>query len=1319
MKQEVTATAPRMPNRLAIIGDVQTLEGSPAAQWVGLPNSGALVAGLAADARRPALWLHQSDGWLREFDLVNRTATGRFVAAPTTIAAIQFDPLTGDLYVLESMSPSGQNSVVAPAQPEPEGYLWGGRLAVLRVDSAALETIDLGSNLLFPRDMKFDAARRVLWITDTAHHRLLRLPLSTLLVTEVVDDAFLLPTALDIDPVSGDVWVRAAATSPVDLTDWGWRRRWSLTEVIMRVSADGIVVDTRASHLPFGMREFTSHRNSGTLLVMDSALGVRQLTPDNTLQPVLDTAGTTPTGIAVDPVYGSVLAQLDGSYIGLSNALAPLDAFESVDGGRRAFTCDFGCRHAVWQSQSDGFHIVRKLLRNVGDTETEEISPLAFANPVAAACSAPDQCVYVLCDNGYTLVKTDPSISTILATQTFPEWNWNELLGWHLVQNYRNIVRVAWQDNRVYVAKRGEMAIDYFDLALTNPNYVGENSTTMPLGEPLADFCIDPQDQRYAWVLSTTNHLGRGSIPGGSGYVQIPGDEALGVVADSATGGAWVHSRTSVHRVTAGLTLEFSNTTFQNIVGTAAFSYTSEADPAPQPLPATGSIRYDYLRQNVWWTVSGDCQQTAMINLASDSGRTLPFYCENASSSSSSTEVRVPVQPSSDYDAWFVGAAFLGNTRYGTVDVSIFRRGQNYETAIWSAIPRGGQLQYTAGPTILKGDGSALSVVTVGAMLLTPITNVPLIIMSGAIPLFSYDIESGYLYMSAGAFFYGRWTGTEDWQARALDVDLDTGNAYAQAGGAGLLRIAQADTTNRGVVMEWTTANDIGLPRGLFVEQTTNTLLPISWTTYPSQSGEETVEVDFQVVDKAVFVPDDFTQGVPIASGDPDREVIGGEDGESSTDIEVAEAIDVLVWSERAAGVAGLRISDLDNIPGVISAPTDVIRLPKFTWASQAIARQPLVFIGREGGALESWELANRTLTHVKTLEGEQWANSASVNGIAATAGHPSIYASAGANFVELDLDTWAVTGLQTLPHSAVVGPWASDGVWMAAESAGAVWYLTAGEISSSSESSPSSSSSTTGVTSSESSSGESSSSTEVSFSSSTVSESTFVSFSSSSSSYSSLSESSTSTMISVSSSSSPDESTSTSFGTSESTSSGGISSSAISETSSSSPNEQIAFNWRSIVNTFLTLADGATGVPLGGLMRLGTLGSNSESDMFAMQNYPAMLDSMFTPWASTEVGAGTAVDGTYYVDLSGPKYPFNGQQIYMLVFNTAQSWDATQVGLYANPNWIFELRDPLANYDLADAGLNIVIGDYSEGTCTTPTDINGGNAVRLHEAVP
>lgn len=156
--------------------------------------------------------------------------------------------------------------------------------------------------------------------------------------------------------------------------------------------------------------------------------------------------------------------------------------------------------------------------------------------------------------------------------------------------------------------------------------------------------------------------------------------------------------------------------------------------------------------------------------------------------------------------------------------------------------------------------------------------------------------------------------------------------------------------------------------------------------------------------------------------------------------------------------------------------------------------------------------------------------------------------------------------------------------------------------------------------------------------------------------------------------------------------------------------------NVGAFANTFLTLQGGTIGVASGSLLQYGLL-LTSEANMIANQNSISFLQANFNTWASTSVGTGSGIDGTWSTGLTAPGTGFFSTQFYLLAYNAATAGSATQVGLYTNPSWIFPASDvaTAGSVDLSDAGLSILIGSFSAGTIVSPGDIAGENAVQLH----
>jgi hypothetical protein len=155
---------------------------------------------------------------------------------------------------------------------------------------------------------------------------------------------------------------------------------------------------------------------------------------------------------------------------------------------------------------------------------------------------------------------------------------------------------------------------------------------------------------------------------------------------------------------------------------------------------------------------------------------------------------------------------------------------------------------------------------------------------------------------------------------------------------------------------------------------------------------------------------------------------------------------------------------------------------------------------------------------------------------------------------------------------------------------------------------------------------------------------------------------------------------------------------------------------WSAQVSSFLTLADGTTGVPSGGKIELGILGTNTVSGLQALALNPAGLDAAFVDWAVNSIGTGTGIDGSWSITTGAPGAGFFSQQIYLLAFNTANSASASQVGLFTNPSWVFPASDAAnpGTIELSDAGLLALIGAIGGNTVTTPSELDGGQAIKL-----
>lgn len=168
--------------------------------------------------------------------------------------------------------------------------------------------------------------------------------------------------------------------------------------------------------------------------------------------------------------------------------------------------------------------------------------------------------------------------------------------------------------------------------------------------------------------------------------------------------------------------------------------------------------------------------------------------------------------------------------------------------------------------------------------------------------------------------------------------------------------------------------------------------------------------------------------------------------------------------------------------------------------------------------------------------------------------------------------------------------------------------------------------------------------------------------------------------------------------------------------------NANTTINWSASGSTVLTHPGGTTGLAQGSYLRLGYLSpGTTEAILQANRDNVAFVASNLwggvTPAA---IGDGTGQDGTFAVSWTGSSFAMLSRHMYLLALNAPTIEEASEIGLFTNPNWITpaHINDPPMNLDLADSGLQVIIGDFSAGTVTTPTDLLGGNAAQLY-AIP
>ncbi|HUK81117.1 MAG TPA: Calx-beta domain-containing protein [Verrucomicrobiae bacterium] len=137
---------------------------------------------------------------------------------------------------------------------------------------------------------------------------------------------------------------------------------------------------------------------------------------------------------------------------------------------------------------------------------------------------------------------------------------------------------------------------------------------------------------------------------------------------------------------------------------------------------------------------------------------------------------------------------------------------------------------------------------------------------------------------------------------------------------------------------------------------------------------------------------------------------------------------------------------------------------------------------------------------------------------------------------------------------------------------------------------------------------------------------------------------------------------------------------------------------WSAAASRAVVLADGATGVPSGDLVRLGYF-DISDGQVAANAADVTFLDSHFFQFAVASIGSGTGVDGTFIVNSNNSGTNFPGQQIHIWVLNATTLGAATQQGVFdapANSAWTFPPQQPVAGsttIDIADTNVTAVVG--------------------------
>jgi PEP-CTERM motif len=165
-----------------------------------------------------------------------------------------------------------------------------------------------------------------------------------------------------------------------------------------------------------------------------------------------------------------------------------------------------------------------------------------------------------------------------------------------------------------------------------------------------------------------------------------------------------------------------------------------------------------------------------------------------------------------------------------------------------------------------------------------------------------------------------------------------------------------------------------------------------------------------------------------------------------------------------------------------------------------------------------------------------------------------------------------------------------------------------------------------------------------------------------------------------------------------------------------------MTINWSASGSTALTHPGGTTCLTQGSYLKLGYLSVGmTEAVLVSNQNNIAFVaDNLWGPVKPASVADGTSQDGTFAVSWTGSAFAMVGRHMYLLALNAPTIDAATEIGLFTNPNWTTPLgvNDPPMTLDLGDPGLQVIIGNFSAGTVSTPGELLGLDAAQLH-AVP
>lgn len=562
------------------------------------------------DSEQPFIWSHDFQNNNVSQSYIRQDFNSIEISTPIC-QDIDVCPMTGDAYILVNKEIIGNSNV------------YGGKIVYYSnflKKSADITLLDNKKtyNLCGASEIAYDYIRKKIWISDTFNNKILCVNADTKqieLITKRNDIIY--PSAIAVDPVTGNAFAKAYYYD-------------GLQEVMIIIKNKEIysIFKTPGN---FGWKNNENPMNfffllSNNLTNNTSSLNKIDLHNGKKIG-VYENYNESLTKLTTEAINNSIVSYGLGGNIRMSlydnTQAGSSGTFSNIE--LHPFPCLTDASHWCFSSRPDGmYNLTRIQIRNK-DAVLIENSDVLLRNPVCGKIIHYERCPVVISENGMELIKISSDGKVKENRRTLSE-------KCNLIETHLN--------NEIFIAKSGQKY-----------GYVFENNLTLSgtysFTNNIKSIVSHHSSPKVYWVLFENNIVAKvfleANVVSVTGTYAIPtANECLGIHYDFNTNRPVIYSRKGVYCLSEdGNSLKWMREDFEYISDISMTNNFYKLHNQHKWITRR-SIKYDVLRNNLWWLSVGNNDQLCSLNTKNDSVSSflLPknkirFEYESSSSTSS------------------------------------------------------------------------------------------------------------------------------------------------------------------------------------------------------------------------------------------------------------------------------------------------------------------------------------------------------------------------------------------------------------------------------------------------------------------------------------------------------------------------------------------------------------------------------------------------------------------------------------------------------------------------------------------------------------